>query len=190
MLIHELDPLSKSLIFQLADASSAVLWRQFDLAGQDRKSGEQWIFSWVLSGKSISWLSHWGALQSFVFFYVNLQMQGSDLETPGTLRASRWKKDIIYIYMFTSPSIRICTSVSVSISTSVQFLGWPNSHRDSIEVPQAVGSLNYIWCFIFSIADSPDLERVRLPRLPPISSFFLFFLSILVWWGALWRVWS
>lgn len=41
MLIHELDPLSKSLIFQLADASSAVLWRQFDLAGQDRKSGEQ-----------------------------------------------------------------------------------------------------------------------------------------------------
>ena len=54
---------------------------------------------------------------------MNLQMQGSDLETPGTLRASRWKKDIIYIYMFTSPSIRICTSVSVSISTSVQFLG-------------------------------------------------------------------
>lgn len=41
MLIHELDPLSKSLIFQLADASFAVLWRQFDLAGQDRKSGEQ-----------------------------------------------------------------------------------------------------------------------------------------------------
>ncbi len=63
------------------------------------------------------------------------------------------------------------TSVSVSISISVPaiditwwhvkcaILGWPNSHRDSIAVPQALGRLNYIWCFIFS----PDLQRVRLP---------------------------
>ena len=55
------------------------------------------------------------------------------------------------IYMFTSPSIRICTSVSVSISISVPFLGWPNSHRDSIEVPQAVGSPNYVWCLFFQL---------------------------------------
>ena len=39
MLIHESDPLSKSLIFQLADASFAVLWRQYGLAGQNRRSG-------------------------------------------------------------------------------------------------------------------------------------------------------
>ena len=51
---------------------------------------------WFLSGKSISWIGHWGALQ-FRRFQWPCKCKAFHVETPGTLRASRWKKDIIYL---------------------------------------------------------------------------------------------